>query len=263
MHFFLRGLLPAATLALSLGGLVFPAGRAAAALAQAPPPVAPATGHITVGTALARLSREAGVPVLADASVNVRAPLPAGFSFGPDTGNMPAAALENILDGMVRYGVLPAGTTWTKLYLPAPPPGAPAYEGNDVAALAAAQAKLFGPAGSDVIVLNGRRLSPEKARPLLDSLNLKPVYLVTGGGARPAVGGGADALAALSQLTPVQRDQMSAGILNMNPALRNQMMQQMVSVFMTVMQKMSPEERQQMFAGTPVNPGATGRPDLP
>jgi len=178
---------------------------------------------------------------------------------------MPAAALEAILDGMVRYGVLPAGARWTKLYLCAPAPGAPAYDGNDVAALAAAQTKLFGPApaGSDVIVLNGRRLSPEKARPLLDSLGLKPVYLVTSGAARAGSVAGSDALAAWSQLTPAQRDQMTAGILNMNPALRNQMMQQLVSVFMTVMQKMSPEERQQMLAGTPVTAGATGRPDVP
>jgi hypothetical protein len=150
------------------------------------------------------------------------------------------------------------------LYRPAPAPGAPAYEGNDVAALAAAQTKLFGPATGDAVVLNGRRLSVQDARPLLDRLNLKPVYLVTGGGARSSVAGpGADTLAAWSQLTPAQRDQMAAGILNMNPALRNQMMQQLVSVFTTVMQKMSPEERQQMLAGTPINVGATGRPDLP
>ncbi len=48
---------------------------------------------------------------------------------------------------------------------------------------------------------------------------------------------------------------MAAQILNMDPALRNQMMQGLVGVFMNVMRRMSPEDRAAMFQGTGLNVG--------
>ena len=238
--------------------------------AQTPPP-APGSvaGQTTVGALLARLGREAKVGIVVDSSVDARAPVPGGVVFPPAA----AQTVEQRLDTLVH--ALPPGATWTRLDLPPLAPASRPYNGDDLAALVAVEARLFGTnvsavaapgTGQKTIVL--QRLSTNDVKKPVGARDVHPVYLVTNGvpGARTgstSANGGADALAAWSQLTPAQRDQMTAGILNMNPALRNQMMQQLVSVFMTVMQKMSPEERQQMLAGTPVTAGATGRPDLP
>ena len=75
---------------------------------------------------------------------------------------------------------LPSGTAWAKLYLPAA--GTRAYKGDDLAEYALAQSRLFGrvgdaPAGS--IEVMGKVLSADKAQAVIDTLNLKPVYLLT------------------------------------------------------------------------------------
>lgn len=268
MDIFIKTWPPAAgAIALSCFCAFLPAGRARA---QAPPPApGPVAGRMTVGALLTRLGREANVAVVADSSVDTRAPIPGGVVFPPAT----AQSVEQRLDALVR-ALLP-GVTWTKLYLP--PPAARAYNGDDLSAFVAAEARLFGTNGGLIAAAAAQgtdgktiifpRLSTDDVKKTLSALDVHPVYLVANGAPGARAGGtggsGADALAAWSQLTPAQRDQATAGILNMNPALRNQMMQQMVSVFTTVMQKMTPEERRQMFAGTPITPGATGRPDLP
>ena len=48
---------------------------------------------------------------------------------------------------------------------------------------------------------------------------------------------------------------MAAQILNMDPALRNQMMQGLVGVFRNVLGQMSPDDRAAMFQGTGINLG--------
>jgi hypothetical protein len=194
---------------------------------------------------LARIGQGAGVAVVADSTITERVALPSA----PAT----AATAEQQIAEVVK--ALPAGTKWAKLYLPAAK--GRAWNGDDVAAYALAQAKLFGtvgaaPAGS--VEIMGQILPAAKAQEQIAALNLKPVYLVTNPTKRTAAAasGGADP-GQWAQMTEEQRQQyaqqQAAQLLNADPAVRNGVLQQQFMVFSQMMRQMTPEQRQQVFQG--------------
>lgn len=177
---------------------------------QSRPPRQP---QLSLARALERISRQTGVLAVADSGVayeRVPAPAlaagetpvasetPAAAAPGAPTAQAEAAAEEQVR-ALVR--ALPPGTTWGKLYLPAPPPGRQ-WRGDDVAAFAFAQARLFGTAGAPSadggIEILGRRVDRASAPAYVRGLGLRPVFLVSHPGratsraeALTAAGGGA------------------------------------------------------------------------
>ena len=144
-------------------------------------PTAPARGAtIVLVRALDNLSKEAGLSVLADSTVAAeRIPVPASLTPTQTTTPVPEAELEKQLDSLMR--TLPQGTVWIKLQLPAPASGR-TWKGDDVAAFAFAQARLFGtigvPSKDGSIEILGKRVAKEATPPYVTGLDLKPVYLV-------------------------------------------------------------------------------------
>lgn len=138
-------------------------------------PAAPSHAR-PVAQVLAVIGRSAGVIVVADSTL-------AGERVAfPDAPVTPANVEEQIAR-VVR--ALPQGARWAKLYLPPPPEGR-VWKGDEVMAYALAQARLWGgvigasgPPGTEEILT--QRLPADKARVVIEALNLKPVYLVTGG----------------------------------------------------------------------------------
>ncbi len=211
-------------------GLALLAPLPGAGMPAAPPPAAqtaPASraGTRPVADILARIGQSAGVIAVADSSVaEERMPL-------PDTAATPETA-EQQIDALVK--ALPRGTTWAKLYLPAPAGGRP-WTGDDVAAYAFAQAKLFGKVGAapaGAVEILGRQVPAERAKELVAELGLKPVYLVT----NPSKSATPSALraGAPDQWQQMTRDQQrqhiqqrAAQVLNLHPAARMQVIQQM------------------------------------
>lgn len=141
--------------------------------------------------------------------------------------------------------------------------------GDAVAQYVAAQDQLRGQKrsgyvpGAPVVVpteieVTGRAMSRQQAVPVMDSLELKPVYLLTNPVADPAIARAlrlqADQLAAWQDMTPEQReklaDQQIAGLMNMEPAARQaffgQMMQQGTMMFQKI-QALPPDQRTQFW----------------
>ena len=119
----------------------------------------------------------AGIKIVADSTVAYER---VAASLLDETTAPDEAAIEKELSKLVR--VLPSGTVWAKLYLPAPAAGR-AWKGDDVADFAFAQARLFGtvgvPASDGSIEILGKRVAKEASPPFVSGLNLKPVYLLT------------------------------------------------------------------------------------
>ena len=121
------------------------------------------------------LTRQSGVLVVADSTVeNENAAMP------PDGTAITAQNMDDILAKMVE--ALPEGVHWAKLYLP-PPPKGKKWTGEDVAAYALAQARLFGNVGGDdtpgYVEILGQKVPTAQAQTVITTLNLRPVYLVT------------------------------------------------------------------------------------
>lgn len=245
----------AAAAAASSTLLVFAGGTGAVrAQATLPPPAAaaqdasaPRSGTRPLADVLARLSRGAGVAVVAESALAGRVPLPAA----PSTPEN----VEQQLAEIVR--ALPEGTIWRKLYLPQLE--GRALRGDDVAEYAAAQAKLFGtrdnaPAGTVEVL--GQRLAAAEAADVVARLKLRPVYLITNP-ARPApaagVGFGNVGVDEWMRMTPAQREaaaqQQAANLMASDPAVRQQVLMQQALVFRSMLQNMTPDQRQQMFRG--------------
>ncbi len=205
-------------------------------------PATPRAGMRPVADVLARISQGTGVVAVADSTVQrLRVPLLSG---APTAQNVEKQLIEVVK-------ALPEGTTWTKLYLPLPTSGR--WNGDDLAAYAQAQSRLFAsaaPMPAGIVEILGQRLPAERAREYIVGLNLRTVYVISNPQARLAASRGSNSLVQLAQMTPEQVQQQAAQIVNMDPALRNQMMRQMVSVFAQAMGQLSPEQRQQMFQGT-------------
>ena len=174
-----------------VSGLLAASASTATMAQQTPPPppsasgsTAPVRGATTILVrALDNLSKEAGLSVLADSTVAAeRVPLPA-LQTAPQAQTataIPEAEIEKRLNGLVR--ALPQGTVWIKLQLPVPASGR-TWKGDDVAAFAFAQARLFGtvgvPATDGSIEILGKRVAKDAAPTYVTGLSLKPVYLVT------------------------------------------------------------------------------------
>ncbi len=142
------------------------------------------SGTIVLVRALDNLSKEAGLSVLADSTVaSERVPVPAPQTTAQATAvqtTLPEADIEKRLNGLMR--TLPQGTVWIKPQLPAPAAGR-TWKGDDVAAFAFAQARLFGtvgvPSTDGSIEIFGKRVAKEATLPYVTGLSLKPVYLIT------------------------------------------------------------------------------------
>nr|CAA9286575.1 hypothetical protein AVDCRST_MAG63-3998 [uncultured Armatimonadetes bacterium] len=221
---------------------------AAAAANEAP---ASRAGTRPASEVFARIASGAGITIYTDSTVTERAALP--------TAAVTPGNVESQIAEVVK--TLPEGTTWAKLYLPAPPGNQP-WKADDVAEYAFAQRRLFGPVGgieTGTVEILGQRVPQEKAHEVIAALNLKPVYLVTNPRLRTtAVGGNPGAVdsAQWARMSPAEQQQFArqraAQLINADPALRKQMLQQMVTqqtpermIMREMMQQMSPQQRQQ------------------
>jgi len=196
---------------------------------------------------LGQLGQSAGVTILADSSVQGRLSMPAV----PAT----AAAVETQIAEMVR--ALPAGTTWAKLYVPAPANGR--WNGDVVANYARSLAQMVGTVGraapAGTVEILGRNVPADKATEYITALNLKLVYLVSGPTPQRAV----NPTANWAQMSPEQRDlyaqQQAQQLMAMNPQSRIQMLAQMMmnreespeqAVMRAMMSQLSDDERVQL-----------------
>lgn len=214
---------------------------AAAAAQQQAPPISRA-GTRPAADILARISQGAGVTVVADATITERLPLPA-------TPITPQNVEQQIAE-VVK--ALPEGATWAKLYLPGPPAGR-AWRGDDVAAYALAQKRLFGKIGAvppGTIEIMGQQFSAADAQDMVARLKLRPVYLITNPSKKQQA---AQGLNEWAQMTPEQREayaqQQAAQLLAADPAVRQQTLMQQAMVFRSMFQQMTPDQRQQMMQG--------------
>lgn len=167
-----------------------------------------------------RISQSSGVLVLADSTVaNELAPLPAANSGGAQT-------VEQQIEALVKG--LPPGTTWAKLFLPAPAKGR-VWTGDEVVAYALAQATLFGKIGAapeGSVEILGQQVPSDQARTHIAGLNLKPVYVVTNANRSFQ---GTLAPSRWQQMTKDERRQyareQAQTILNLPPARREALLQ--------------------------------------
>lgn len=191
---------------------------------------------------LTSMSRAAGVSIVADSTI-------AGALVNPPAMNTTPQNFEAQIAEMVKS--LPQGTAWAKLYLPEPK-GRRDYSGDDVAAYATAQAKLFGNVGGDTgpgeVEILGQRVAADKASSYVAGLNLKPVYLITNPSAR--LQGGILGLTDPNQWAAMSQDQRQKTIeaaaqqlANMDPQARQQLMQQNFAIFGAMMRLLPPDQR--------------------
>jgi hypothetical protein len=207
---------------------------------------APAPTTRPAAVVLAQLGQSAGVVVLADATVQGRLAVPPG-------GATPAT-IEQQLTDIVRS--LPAGTTWVKLYVPAPANGR--WDVEAVEDYARAQSRLVGTIGraapAGMVELLGRQVPTEKANEAIATLNLKLVYLVTNSQAQSAP----NVTANWARLTSEQREayaqQQAQRLLALDPASRLDALRQLMRreqspqdmVLETVFRQMPDEEKGQL-----------------
>lgn len=212
----------------------------------------------TVADVASALTRGAnGAFVVADSSVTA---LPAPL---PQEATTPEN-LQKQVEALVS--TLPKGTTWAKLYLPAPLSVRRGYNGDDVAAYALAQSKLVGPVGAvlppGTVEIMGQKVPQEKADAFIAGLNLKMVYLITNPRTAAPSGFGLTMDASKwAAMSPAERQeftrQQANSLSQMDPAARNQMMQQNMMIFAQFMQNASPQDRQNMIQGM-MGPGGSG-----
>lgn len=186
---------------------------------------------------LDKIGKAIGVTAVADSNVGgTRVALPAE----PTTRENFSQQLADVVKQ------LPAGTTSARLYLPAPRGGL--WRGDDVAAFAAAQTRLYGsrtgnPAGSVVIL--GQPIPAAQAQSYIAGLRLQPVYLVSNPQAQAANAGrqrnGGFNNGAQANLTPqqqadqqIQRQQQRDFFRQMTPQQRQEYRQ------------MTPQQRRQV-----------------
>lgn len=185
---------------------------------------------------LDKIGKAIGVTAAADSNIGgVRVALPAE----PTTRENFSQQIADVVKQ------LPAGTTSALLYLPAPRGGL--WRGDDLAAFAAAQTRLYGtstgnPAGTVEIL--GQPIPAAQAQSYIAGLRLQPVYLVSNPQAQSAANGGRrrNALpeAAQANMTPQQqaamqqRQQQRDFFRQMTPQQRQEYRQ------------MTPQQRQQI-----------------
>ncbi|MBA3726498.1 MAG: hypothetical protein H0W86_08600 [Armatimonadetes bacterium] len=93
----------------------------------------------------------------------------------------PKVTAQNFEDHVQRLAkALPQGSSWAKLHLP-PAPKDKVWKAADVIAYARSQAQLYGTVGATeagTVEILSQKLEPERAKPVIEALNLKPVYIV-------------------------------------------------------------------------------------
>lgn len=224
--------------------------------APATPPSAPTVASarfasLPLREVAERLSRATGTLVVADKTV---AAVPVTLNVGGET-------LDAVLQRVAK--VLPEGALVKTVYLPAFAPTAPAPDADKIAALVFAQEALMAGGASkngtaEDIVIQGKRLGPDKAASVVAALELKPVYLLTNPKAAsdPVEKLGAVQLESLRtwlEMTPEQQktavDQQFDALINMDPSLRQQIFAQQRQVMQSFFQKAQalPEDQRAQF----------------
>jgi hypothetical protein len=135
------------------------------------------TGTARASEVFAKIGKLAGVTILADSTLDGDT-----LPFPKSDARITADNIEWIILQLLR--LLPEGASWAKLYLP-PPPDGKEWKGDDVVAYARAQAKLYGivgkPGPAEIIEILSQKLPISRAKDVIAALNLKPVYVITGG----------------------------------------------------------------------------------
>lgn len=190
----------------------------------------------TLSQFLPRMSRAAGVTILADSTVGgLQITLPADTTTPQNFEDQIATIVKG----------LPSGTTWAKLYLPEPKNRRP-YSGDDVAAYAVAQSKLFGPVGaSNEVEIMGQKIPADRADAFVKGLNLQPYYVITNPNARGQIGSVDPQQWA--QMSPEDRqravNQAATQLANMDPQARGEYMKQHFMVMAALMRMLPPDQR--------------------
>jgi hypothetical protein len=156
---------------------------------------------------------------------------------------------------------LPAGTTWAKLYVPAPANGR--WSGDAVADYARALAQMVGTVGraapAGMVEILGRTIPTEKANEYIAALNLRLVYLVTNPRAQTPATAGFNMASNWTQMTPAQRElyiqQQAQRVLALDPASRMQTLRGLMdnmeispqqALMKSVLSQMTDDERIQL-----------------
>lgn len=223
---------------------------------------------------LAQISKASGVWVLADSSVAAM----------PVTLESRGGRLTEVLEEVVKQ--LPAGVQVRYAGIPA---AEIAPDGDSVSQYLNAQdalkpKKVKGttntPTIASEIEVAGRALAAEQAAPLMTSLDLKPVYLITNPSGDALVAKALrmqnEGLQIWMEMTPEQRGKMMENqlnsLLNMDPTARRSLFEQMTQQATGMMQKIQslpPDQRAQFFRditggrfdGTTPPPQSGGNPN--
>jgi hypothetical protein len=229
----------------------------ASAPAQQAPAPAPHAETLPAGQVLVQIGQNAGVTVLADSTIQGRLSLPA----------VPATAATVEQQIAEAVGALPAGTTWAKLYVPAPANGR--WSGDAVAEYVRALAQMVGTVGrtapAGMVEILGRTLPADKANEYITALNLRLVYLVSNPRAQTPTATGFNMASNWTQMTPAQRElyiqQQAQRVMAMDPASRFQMLRGLMenqeispqqALIKSIFSQMTDDERvalKQSFAG--------------
>ena len=120
------------------------------------------------------LSRVSGYAIYVDSRVaRERIPM---IATAPE---ITAEKLEEHIKVLIKS--LPRGGGWAKLYLP-PAPKGKVWKPDEVIEFARAQARLYGTVGAvepETIEIFSQKLTLDKAKPVIETLALKPVYVIT------------------------------------------------------------------------------------
>jgi hypothetical protein len=223
---------------------------------QAPAP-APRADTLPAGQVLVQIGQNAGVTVLADSTIQGRLSLPA----------VPATAATVEQQIAEAVSALPAGTTWAKLYVPAPANGR--WSGDAVAEYVRALAQMVGTVGRTApagrVEILGRTIPSDKANEYISALNLRLVYLVSNPRAQTSTTTGFNMASNWTQWTPAQRElyiqQQAQRVMAMDPASRFQMLRGLMenqeispqqALIKSIFSQMTDDERvalKQSFAG--------------
>jgi hypothetical protein len=194
--------------------------------------------RVTVAQALKAISDATGVIALADSNVADKRIVPPAEK----------ATLENV-EAQIAAVAEAAGRTaaWAKLYLP---PGE--YTGDDVAAFALAQSRLFGGtvgnAPSGTVEILGKAIPAARAKSYIEELNLKQVYLIASPRRSAMQKSIQEQWAGMNDAQRKQyaRDQAKR-LSNADPATLQAFMQEHMAVMRELMTSLTPDQRNQMF----------------
>jgi hypothetical protein len=122
-----------------------------------------------------RVSKETGLRVLADSNLGRQQVLMSETAATPET-------LEDYLTRLTRR--LPNGSVWLKIYLPA----STELRADAVAEMARAQVSLLGRPAPNTVQIQGKILTAAEADPIIKTLGLQPVYVLTSKTGAPVLG---------------------------------------------------------------------------